>query len=103
GVSACEASCRTRNEGAGIRRPEKRRDFDFLRADADAVYGRRTPATGAVGYSAGGGDDRSLLRVLDVVHGFLMIVSAEHQVNVHVGERAEDALRVFEAVALREL
>ena len=32
-----------------------------------------------------------------------MIVSAEHQVNVHVGERAEDALRVFEAVALREL
>ena len=30
------------------------------------------------------------LRVLDVVHRFLMVVSAEHEVDAHLGERAED-------------
>ena len=31
-----------------------------------------------------------LLRVLDVVDRFLMIVAAEHEVHAHLGERAED-------------
>ena len=31
-----------------------------------------------------------LLRVLDVVHGFLVVVAAEHEIHAHLGERAED-------------
>jgi hypothetical protein len=32
-----------------------------------------------------------------------MIVAAEHEVHLHLGERAEGALRVLEPVTLREL
>src|SRR4030095_6541954 len=49
------------------------------------------------------GDDRSLLGVLDVMHGFLMIVSAQHKINMHVGKGAENALRILQPVTLRQL
>ena len=32
-----------------------------------------------------------------------MVVTAQHQIDAHLGERAEDALRVLEPVSLREL
>ena len=35
--------------------------------------------------------------------GFLMIVSAEHKINMHVGKRPENPLRVLQSVALRQL
>ena len=36
-------------------------------------------------------DDRAVLRVLDVVHGFLVVVSAEHEIDTDIGEGAERA------------
>ena len=41
--------------------------------------------------------------MLDEMHGFLMVVSAEHEVNTDLRERAEDLARVLESVSAREL
>src|SRR6476620_9478248 len=37
------------------------------------------------------------------MHGFLMIVAAEHEIDAHFGVRAKDALRVFEPMPSRQL
>ena len=60
------------------------------RSMRNAVHRRRPPAARAVRDRARRRDDRSLLRVLDVVHRFLMIVAAQHEVHAHLGERAEN-------------
>ena len=41
--------------------------------------------------------------MLDVVHGFLVVVATEDEIDAHLGERAENSLRVFQSMTARQL
>src|SRR5205085_6692239 len=92
-----------RNKGTRVDRPEQRRDLDRVRRYADAVDRAGPAPARSIGDRSGGRDDRSLLRVLDVVHGFLMIVTAQDEIDAHFGEGAKNPLRVLEPMPLRQL
>src|SRR5215831_10378868 len=84
-------------------RPHECRHFDLLGRDANAVDGARPATAGPVADRSRCRDDRASLRVLDEMHRLLMVVTAQHQVDVHLSERTQDLLRVLEPVTLREL
>src|SRR3954467_4361732 len=83
-ASACETFRRTWHEAPRIGRPHQCRDLDRVARYADAVHGAGTTAAGPIRDCPRGGDHRPLLRVLDVMHRFLMIVAAEHEIDGHL-------------------
>src|SRR4051812_14575122 len=81
------------DEALVLLRPDERRDLDFSLGDPDAIHRGRTSTARPIRDRAGGRDDGPALRVLDVVHRFLVVVAAEHEVYVHLGEGAKDRAR----------
>src|SRR5581483_4408272 len=94
-TSTHEAFRRPRHEVPLFVRPDERRHFDVTLGDANAVHRRRPTAARAVADRARRRDDRAALGVLDVVYRFLVVVATEHQIDTHLGERAENAFSIL--------
>src|SRR5664279_941018 len=101
--SSVESRRRTGKKGLLLVGPDLRLDLDSLRRDLDRVNSRRTPAAGAVGDRARRAHHGAELRVLDVIDGFLVIMSAQHEIDTEIDERPRGAGGAREPVPVRDV